>query len=122
MSPVRVSKAARRPGTTEYYLIKPCLAASVRCVTLAGGDELKSHRLCGYEQLRQEVIMRKAIAVFATTALITVLVGIWMRFAPVATEAVTASRVQPSTGAISPSELMSRSSKALPSQYYSDPF
>jgi len=66
--------------------------------------------------------MRKAIAVFATTALIIVLIGIWMRLAPVATEAVTAAPVQPSTGAILPFELMSTSSKALPSQYYSDPF
>jgi hypothetical protein len=43
MSPVGVSKAARRPGTTEYDLIKPFLAASVRCVTLAGGGGTKNH-------------------------------------------------------------------------------
>ncbi len=64
--------------------------------------------------------MRKAVGVFATMALIIALIG--MRFAPVATEAVTAAAVKPSTGAISPFELMSRSSKALPNQYYRDPF
>jgi hypothetical protein len=67
-------------------------------------------------------MMRKAIGVFATMALIVALIGMWMRFAPVATESVTAAGVQPSTGAISPFELMSRSSKALPNQYYRDPF
>ncbi len=38
---------------TEYYSIKPCFAASVRWVTHVGGDELKSQRLCGYEQRRR---------------------------------------------------------------------
>jgi hypothetical protein len=66
--------------------------------------------------------MRKAVGVFLTMALIIALVGMWMRSAPVATESVTAAGVQPSTAAISPFELMSRSSKALPSQYYGDPF
>ncbi len=66
--------------------------------------------------------MRKAISVLATIALIVALIGIWVRFGPVATEAVTAAGVHPSTRAISPLELMSRSSKPLPSQYYSDPF
>jgi hypothetical protein len=66
--------------------------------------------------------MRKAVGVLATVALIAALAGIWVRFGPVATEAVTAAGVQPSTGAISPLELMSRSSKTLPSQYYRDPF
>ena len=66
--------------------------------------------------------MRKAIGVFLTIAVIIAFVGMWMRFAPVATESVTAAAVQPSTGAISPSELMSKSDKALPNQYYRDPF
>jgi hypothetical protein len=66
--------------------------------------------------------MRKAIAVSAMTALIFALMGIWMRFGPVATQSVTAAAVQPSTAPISPSELMSRSDKALPNQYYRDPF
>ena len=34
----------------------------------------------------------------------------------------TAAGVKPSSGTISPSELMSKSSKALPNQYYKDPF
>ena len=72
--------------------------------------------------LRHEVIMRKAIAVSVTTVLIFALIGMWMRFAPVATESVTAPGAQPSSGAISPFELMSGSSKALPKQYYRDPF
>jgi hypothetical protein len=67
-------------------------------------------------------MMRNAIAVSVTTALIIALIGIWMRFGPVATESVTAAGVQPSNAAISPSELMSRSDKALPNQYYRDPF
>jgi hypothetical protein len=66
--------------------------------------------------------MRKAIAVSVTTALIFALIGMWMRFGPVATESVTAAGVQSSTAAISPSELMSGSDKALPNQYYRDPF
>ena len=66
--------------------------------------------------------MRKEVGVLATIALIAALIGIWVRFGPVATEAVTAAGVQPSTGAIHPLELMSRSSKELPSQYYGDPF
>ncbi len=66
--------------------------------------------------------MRKAVAVFVTTALIFALIGVWMRFGLVATESVTTAGVQPSTAAISPSELMSRSNKALPNQYYRDPF
>ena len=66
--------------------------------------------------------MRKAVEIFAATALIIALIGMWMRFAPIATEPVTAAGIKPSTGAISPFELMSRSSKALPNQYYRDPF
>jgi hypothetical protein len=66
--------------------------------------------------------MRKAVGVFATMALIIALIEMWMKFGPVATESVTAAGVKPPTGAISPFELMSRSSKALPSQYYRDPF
>jgi hypothetical protein len=66
--------------------------------------------------------MRKAIAVSVTTALIFALIGAWMRFALVATESVTAPGAQPSSGAISPFELMSGSSNALPKQYDRDPF
>ena len=66
--------------------------------------------------------MRKAVTVFVTIALIIALVGMWVKFAPVATEAVTAAGIKPSTDAISPFELMSRSSKALPNQYYRAPF
>ena len=116
------SKAARRPGTTEYYLIGPCFAASVRWVTQAGGDGPKGRWPCGREQLRHEVMMRKVIAVSVTTALIIALIAMWVRFGPVGTESVTAAGVQPSTGAISPSELMSKSDKTLPNQYYRDPF
>jgi hypothetical protein len=86
------------------------------------GDGPKNRGPCGPEQLRHEVMMRKAIAVSVTTALIFALIGMWMRFGPVATEWVTAAGVQPSTAAISPSELMSRSDKALPSESYRDPF
>jgi hypothetical protein len=67
-------------------------------------------------------MMRQAVGVLATVALIAALIGIWVRLGPVATEAVTAAGVHPSAGAISPLELMSRSSTALPSQYYRDPF
>jgi hypothetical protein len=67
-------------------------------------------------------MMRKAIGVFVTMALIIALVGMWMRSAPVATESVAAAGVKPPTGAISPLELMSRSSKTLTNQYYRDPF
>ncbi len=66
--------------------------------------------------------MRKAVGVFATTALIIALIGMWVRSAPVATESVTAAGVKLSTGAISPFELMSKNRKALPNQYYRDPF
>jgi hypothetical protein len=84
---------------------------------------LTDDRPRGREQLRHEVIMmRKAIGVFLTVALIIALVGMWMRSAPVATESVTAAAAQPPAGAISPFELMSKSRKALPNQYYPDPF
>jgi len=66
--------------------------------------------------------MRKAIAVSVTTALIFALIGTSVRFGPVATRSVTAAGVQPPTGAISPIELMSKNGKALPNQYYRDPF
>jgi hypothetical protein len=67
-------------------------------------------------------MMRKAVGVFAMMGLIILLVGMWMKSAPIATEAVTVVKPKPSSGAISPFELMSRSSKALPNQYYRDPF
>jgi hypothetical protein len=69
-----------------------------------------------------EVMMRKAIAISLLTALLFAVIGMWVRFGPVAGKSVTAAGVQSSTGAISPFELMSRSSTTLPSQYYRDPF
>ena len=69
-----------------------------------------------------EVIMRKVFHVFATMAVIIALIGMWVRFAPVATQSLTAERAEPSARMISPFELMSRTSKALPNQYYRDPF
>jgi len=65
--------------------------------------------------------MHKTVGVFATLALIIAAVGMWAKFAPVATEFVTAA-TEPSTGAISPFELMLRNGKAIPNQYYGDPF
>jgi len=50
------------------------------------------------------------------------LIGMSVRFGPAATRSVTAAGVQPPTGAISPIELMSKNGKALPNQYYRDPF
>jgi hypothetical protein len=67
-------------------------------------------------------MMRKAVTVFVTIALIIALVGMWVKFAPVATKAVTAAGVEPPTGAISPFELTLKNRKALPNQYYADPF
>lgn len=55
--------------------------------------------------------MRKAVATPVTIALIVALAMVWIRSAPIATELVMAAGVKPSTGAISPSELMSKSSK-----------
>ena len=66
--------------------------------------------------------MRKTVGVFVTMALIIALMGMWVRSAPIATESVTAAGDQSSTGAISPFELMSKNHKALPNQYYRDPF
>ena len=66
--------------------------------------------------------MRKALAVFVTMALIIALVGMWVKFAPIATEAVTAAGIEPLTAAISPFELTLKNRKALPDQYYADPF
>jgi hypothetical protein len=40
-------------------------------------------------------MIRKAVGVFVTMALIIALVGTWLRFAPVTTEALTAAEVQP---------------------------
>jgi hypothetical protein len=50
-------------------------------------------------------MMRKAVTVLVTIALIIALVGMWVKFALVATESVTAAGVEPPTGAISPFEL-----------------
>ena len=66
--------------------------------------------------------MRRAVGVFATMALIIVLVSMWMKPVPIAVEALTAARPTPSPDVISPFELMSRTSKSLPNQYYRDPF
>jgi hypothetical protein len=60
--------------------------------------------------------------VFATMALVIAAVAVWVSFAPVATESVTAGGAEPSTGAISPFELSLKNGKALPDQYYADPF
>jgi len=65
--------------------------------------------------------MRKAVDALAMMALIVALIAVWMRPAPLATESVTVAGARPST-AVSPFELMSRSSKALPNQFYRDPF
>jgi hypothetical protein len=67
-------------------------------------------------------MMRKTIGVFAMIALIIALIGTWTRFAPIPTEAVTAAGLNPSTGPISPYELMSKNRKTLANQYYRDPF
>jgi len=69
-----------------------------------------------------EVIMRKVFHVFATMAVIIALIAMWVRFASVATRSVTAERPESSAAATAPFELMSRASKALPNQYYRDPF
>jgi len=74
------------------------------------------------EQVRSDAQMRKAAAIFATIALIIALIGMWAKFAPIATKSVTAAGIEPSTSSTSPFELMSRSSKALPKQYYEEPF
>jgi hypothetical protein len=66
--------------------------------------------------------MRKTVSVFAAMAMIIALIGLWVRFASVATQTVTAAGAKPPTGAISPFELMSRNRQALPNQYYRDPF
>jgi hypothetical protein len=58
--------------------------------------------------------MGKAISVFAMTALIIALIGMWLKFAPITTEAVTAAEVQPSSNAISPVELTLKNGKSLP--------
>ena len=94
----------------------------MRWVTEAGGDGPKNRGPRGREQLRREVMMRKAVGVFVTTALIIALIGMWVRFAPVVTESVTAAGVQPSTGTISPFGLRSKNGKVLPNQYDRDPF
>jgi hypothetical protein len=66
--------------------------------------------------------MRKVFYVFAMMALIILIIGMWVRFAAVTTQSTTAERAKPSAGAIVPFELMSKTSKTLPNQYYRDPF
>jgi hypothetical protein len=46
-------------------------------------------------------------------ALIIALIGTWLRFAPVTTEALTAAEIQPLSNAISPFELMLKNGKSL---------
>ena len=58
------------------------------------------------------------IGIFATMALIIALIEMWMRSAPIATESVTAAKVQTSSGAISPIELTLKNSKSLPDAYH----
>jgi hypothetical protein len=65
--------------------------------------------------LRREVMMSKAIGVFATMALIITLIGMWLRFALVTTEAV---EVQAVSNAISPFELTVKNGKSLPDCYH----
>jgi hypothetical protein len=67
-------------------------------------------------------MMRKTVTIFVTIPLIVALIGMWVKFAPIATEAVTAAGVEHRTGAISPFELTLNNRKALPNQYYADPF
>jgi hypothetical protein len=63
-------------------------------------------------------MMSKAIGVFVTMALIVAVIGIWLRFEPVTTEAVTAAEVQAVSNAISPLELTLRNGKCLPDAYH----
>lgn len=66
--------------------------------------------------------MRRTVATLVTIALIVALAMVWIKSAPIPPELVTAAGVKPSTGAISPSELMSKKQQTLPKQYYEDPF
>jgi len=66
--------------------------------------------------------MRTAVAAFVAVALIVAFAVVWIKSAPMTPELATAAGVKPSSGTISPSELMSKSSKGLPNQYYKDPF
>ena len=61
--------------------------------------------------------MSKAIGVFAMMALIIALIGMWLRFAPVTTEAVTAAEVQPLSNPISPFALTPENGQSLPDGY-----
>jgi hypothetical protein len=63
-------------------------------------------------------MISKAIGVSATMALIIALIGMWLRFAAVTTEAVTATEVQPLSNAISPFELTLKNGKSLPDGYH----
>jgi hypothetical protein len=62
--------------------------------------------------------MRKIFHIFAMTALIVALIGMWLRFAPVTTEAVTAAEVQPLSNAIYPFELTLKNGTSLPDGYH----
>jgi hypothetical protein len=62
--------------------------------------------------------MRKIFRVFVMAALIVALIGMWLRFAPITTEAVTAAKVQPLSNAISPFELTLKNSKSPPDGYH----
>jgi len=63
-------------------------------------------------------MMRKTVTVFVTIALLIAFVGMWVKFASVATEAVTAAEVQPLSNAISPFELTLKNGTSLPDGYY----
>jgi len=59
-----------------------------------------------------------AIRIFATLAVIIALIETWMRPAPVATESITAAKVQTSSGPISPIEFTLKNSESLPDAYH----
>jgi len=71
-------------------------------------------RTQGAEKVRREDMMSKAISVFATIAII----GMWLRFGPVTTEAMTGAEVQTVRNAISPLELTLSNGKSLPDAYH----
>jgi hypothetical protein len=97
-------------------------AKTAEGAAIQDGLRLVAGFLSGVRRSDRQGQMRKAACLFAAIALISALIGMWAKFEPVATKSVTAARVEPSTTKTSPFELMSRRSKALPQQYYEDPF
>jgi hypothetical protein len=71
----------------------------------------------GAEQFRSEGMMSKAIGVFATMALIVAVIGIWLRFEPVATEPMTAAGAQAVSNPIFPLELMLKYGESIPAAF-----